>query len=173
MIEETNRNTITFVMYLILVLLMIVFVGAVTALMSVPIGMTHAAVDANFASKAVLAGGLTKSASVVAVPELAGINPFVIEFDHYSEGIEVAGQTRKYGYKVKMDTIGLAENQSTMSFPYALPIDNFFPTTPPINSGETVVIYYHNVRWTEMYDAAAVRPFPEDVIGPFGKTITF
>lgn len=173
MIEETNRNSITFVMYLILVVILIVLVGSVLALISIPIGMTHAAVDGNFASKAVMAGGLTRTAAVVAVPELAGINPFTLTFDHYSTGITVGNTTRKHGYQVKIDTIGLAENQSTMRFPYALPIKTFFPETRPIKSGETVVIYYHNVRWTGAYDTAAVRDFPEGVIGPFGEKISF
>ena len=160
-------------MYIITIAILIVIVGAVEVLMSIPIGMTHAAVDGNFASKAVMNGGLTRTAAIVAVPKMAGINPFEIEFKHYSTGIEINGTLRRHGYQVKIDSIGLSEEQATIRFPYALPIYNFYPETGPIKSGEVAVIYFHNVRWIGAYDTAAVLPYPNGVKGPFGTTIDF
>lgn len=173
MFEDSTRTSISFTMYIAFVLILIVLTGAITITMASTIGMTHAAVDANAASKAVMAGGLTRSASIVALPSLAGISPFTVTFDHYQTGIAVGENTRYHGYQVDMEGLSFTDNLSELRFPYALPIETFFPQTPPIKSGNTTVLYYYNVRWEGLYDTAAVRPFPDGVKGPFGETIDF
>jgi hypothetical protein len=160
-------------MYIVFVLILIVLTGAITITMASTIGMTHAAVDANFASKSVLSGGLTRTAGIVSLPVLAGLNPFTVTYDHYETGITVGDQIRDHGYRVDIEGLSFTENLTELRFPYALPLETFFPETGPIKSGNTTVIYFYNVRWVGCYDTAAVREYPSGVKGPFGEIIDF
>lgn len=173
MLEEINRHSVSFTMYLVIVAVVILFVGAIEISMSVPIGMTQGAANANFASKSMLSGGLTRTAAIIAMPKLVGINHADLEFDRFSGGISVGGDTRANGYRIQINGIGFTEDQSEMMFPYGLPIDNFFPESGIIHTGEVKVVYFYNVRWTGLYQSAEVRDYPEEVLSPFGEIIDF
>lgn len=148
-------------------------IGAYEITMSTPIGLTHASIDANFASKAILKGGITHTAAIVAMPKLAGINKYTVEYDTFPGGIVVGNNAREYRYKVKIDGLGLSEDSGTMYFPYAIPLDTFAPSIETIQSGTVKVIYFGSAYETQSYPVAGVRSLSPNFRGPFNQKIDF
>ncbi|MDO9517521.1 MAG: hypothetical protein Q7J10_05650 [Methanosarcinaceae archaeon] len=173
MIEEVNRQSTMMWMYVIVVLIVIMIVGAYEITMSTPIGLTQASIDANFASKAILKGGITHTAAIVAMPKLAGINKYTVEYGTFPGGIVVGNDTREYRYRVKIDGLGLTEDSGTMYFPYAIPLDTFAPSIGTIRSGTVKVIYFGNAYDTHSYPVAAIRSLSPGFRGPFNQIIDF
>lgn len=173
MIEEVSRQSTTLWMYLIMVMIILMTVGAYEICMSSPIGLTQASINGNFGSKAIMKGGLTHTAAVVAMPKLAGVNDFSVTYTNYPTYTTIAGKKRYDGYEVWIDGVGLSSDQSTVRYPYSLPIDDFQPHTGTIHSGEVAVVYFSHPAFGTGYGVNDIWSLDPNFRGPFNDTVAF